>query len=82
MTWMQLGEHFGALLRIPLYDAERGSVDALFTVQRGEEEGRSFLLLESHILKLLVTFKLNTWENNVRNPSVCCSRGKVNILWY
>lgn len=32
---MQLGEHFGVLLLIPLYDAERVSVDALFTVQRG-----------------------------------------------
>lgn len=56
------------LLQIPLYNAECGSVDALFTVQTGEEEGRSFLLLKSYILKLLMTFKLNTWENNVRNP--------------
>lgn len=45
------------LLLIPLYNAECVSVDALFTVQRGEEEGRSFFLLESYILKLLVTFK-------------------------
>lgn len=51
------GNTFGVLLRIPLYNAECGSMDALFTVQRGEEEGRSFLLLESYILKLLVTFK-------------------------
>lgn len=54
---MQSGEHFGVLLPVPLYNAECGSVDALFTVQRGKEEGRSFLLLKSYILKLLVTFK-------------------------
>lgn len=54
---MQLGEHFGVLLLIPLYNAECVSADALFTVQKGEEEGRSFFLLESYILKLLVTFK-------------------------
>lgn len=54
---MQLGEHFGVLLLIPLYNAECVSTDALFTVQRGEEEGRSFFLLESYILKLLVIFR-------------------------
>lgn len=50
-------EHFGVLLHIPLYNAKCVSADAVFTVQKGEEEGRSFLLLESFILKLLVAFK-------------------------
>lgn len=57
VTWIQLEEHFGVLLHIPLSNAECVSADAVFTVQRGEEEGRSFLLLESFILKLLVAFK-------------------------
>lgn len=57
VTWVQLEEHFGVLLHIALCNAERVSADAVFTVQRGEEEGRSFFLLESFILKLLVAFK-------------------------
>lgn len=44
-------------LHIPLYNGEGVSADAVFTVQRGEEEGTSFLPLESFILKLLVAFK-------------------------
>lgn len=35
---MQLEEHFGVLLHIPLHNAECVSADAVFTVQRGEEE--------------------------------------------
>lgn len=55
---MQLEEHFGVLLHIPLNNAECVSADAVFTVQRGEEEEEtSFLLLKSFILKLLVAFQ-------------------------